>query len=199
MLAAIAAVGSGLGDSSTTELVLVAIVFHLTILVLFKLGAFLVLGLLETEGRSHRLEDLHGLAQRDPLIAGSMFIFMLALAGVPPLSGFLSKLLMINGIVNISAGTGSTSADAIIPWAETVDPVFWLAMAIVLNSALSLFYYLRIGLVMFFEAPENAKPLRKAFHLRNTILVLTVLTVFFGIGSGAEYLLDLVEKAVEAL
>ena len=58
MLAAIAAVGSGLGDSSTTELVLIAIVFHLTILVLFKLGAFLVLGLLETEGRSHRLEDL---------------------------------------------------------------------------------------------------------------------------------------------
>ncbi|GIS41878.1 MAG: hypothetical protein Ct9H90mP14_3340 [Methanobacteriota archaeon] len=59
-------------------------------------------------------------------------------------------------------------------------------MAIVLNSALSLFYYLRIGLVMFFEAPENAKPLRKALHLRNTILVLTVLTVFFGIGSGAD-------------
>ena len=199
MLAAVAAVGSGLGDTSTTELVLVAIVFHLTILVLFKLGAFLVLAMLETEGRSHRLEDLHGLAKRDPLIAGSMFIFMLALAGVPPLSGFLSKLLMINGIVNISAGTGSTSADAIVPWAESVDPVFWLAMAIVLNSALSLFYYLRIGLVMFFEAPENAKPLRKSLHLRNTILVLTVLTVFFGIGSGAEYLLDLVETAVKSL
>ena len=199
MLAAVAAVGSGLGDTSTTELVLVAIVFHLTILVLFKLGAFLVLAMLETEGPSHRLEDLHGLAKRDPLIAGSMFIFMLALAGVPPLSGFLSKLLMINGIVNISAGTGSTSADAIVPWAESVDPVFWLAMAIVLNSALSLFYYLRIGLVMFFEAPENAKPLRKSLHLRNTILVLTVLTVFFGIGSGAEYLLDLVKEAVSAL
>jgi len=199
MLAAVAAVGSGLGDTSTTELVLVAIVFHLTILVLFKLGAFLVLAMLETEGRSHRLEDLHGLSQRDPLIAGSMFIFMLALAGVPPLSGFLSKLLMINGIVNISAGTGSTSADAIVPWAESVDPVFWLAMAIVLNSALSLFYYLRIGLVMFFEAPENAKPLRKALHLRNTILVLTVLTVFFGLGPGAEYLLDLVEGAVSDL
>ena len=199
MLAAVAAVGSGLGDTSTTELVLVAIVFHLTILVLFKLGAFLVLAMLETEGRSHRLEDLHGLAQRDPLIAGSMFIFMLALAGVPPLSGFLSKLLMINGIVNISAGTGSTSADAIVPWAESVDPVFWLAMAIVLNSALSLFYYLRIGLVMFFEAPENEKPLRKSLHLRNTILVLTILTVFFGLGPGAEYLLDLVEGAVSDL
>lgn len=199
MLAALAAIGSGLGDADSTQLVLIAIVFHLTILVLFKLGAFLVLSLLETEGRSHRLEDLHGLARRDPQLAGSMFIFMLALAGVPPLSGFLSKLLMINGIVNISAGTGSTSADAIMPWAETVDPVFWLAIAIVLNSALSLFYYLRLCLVMFFEEPEEAKPLRQAGHLRRAILVLAALTVFFGIGSGAEFLLDLVKTAVAAL
>lgn len=199
MLAALAAVGSGLGDADSTQLVLVAIVFHLTILVLFKLGAFLVLSLLETEGRSHRLEDLHGLARRDPQLAGSMFIFMMALAGVPPLSGFLSKLLMINGIVNISAGTGSTSADAIMPWAETVDPVFWLAIAIVLNSALSLFYYLRLCLVMFLEEPEEAKPLRQAGHLRRAILVLAALTVFFGIGSGAEFLLDLVKNAVAAL
>ena len=199
MLAALAAVGSGLGDASTTKLVLIAIVFHLTILVLFKFGAFLVLGLLETEGRSHRLEDLHGLARRDPLIAGSMFIFMLSLAGVPPLSGFLSKLLMINGIVNISAGTGSTTADAIVPWAETVDPVFWLAIAIVLNSALSLFYYLRLCLVMFFEEPDVSKPLRHAGHLRRAIIVLAVLSVFFGIGAGAEFLLELVETAVAAM
>lgn len=199
MLAALAAIGSGLGDADSTQLVLVAIVFHLTILVLFKLGAFLVLGLLETEGRSHRLEDLHGLARRDPQMAGSMFIFMLALAGVPPLSGFLSKLLMINGIVNISAGTGSTSADAIVPWAETVDPVFWLAIAIVLNSALSLFYYLRLCLVMFFEEPEDTQPLRRAGDLRRAILVLAALTVFFGIGAGAEFLLDLVETAVAAM
>ncbi|MDG1535802.1 MAG: NADH-quinone oxidoreductase subunit N [Candidatus Thalassarchaeaceae archaeon] len=199
MLAALAAVGSGLGDASTTKLVLIAIVFHLTILVLFKFGAFLVLGLLETEGRSHRLEDLHGLARRDPLIAGSMFIFMLSLAGVPPLSGFLSKLLMINGIVNISAGTGSTTADAIVPWAETVDPVFWLAIAIVLNSALSLFYYLRLCLVMFFEEPDVSKPLRRAGHLRRAIIVLAVLSLFFGIGAGAEFLLELVETAVAAM
>lgn len=199
MLAAIAAIGSGLGTHEANEIVVTAIVFHLTILVLFKLGAFLVLSMLEIEGRSHRLEDLHGLASRDPMMAGSMFVFMLALAGVPPLSGFLSKLLMINGIVNISAGTGSSSADAIIPWAESVDPVFWLAIAIVINSALSLFYYLRICLVMFFEESESSKPLHSAYFLRNAIMVLTVLTVFFGIGPGSEYLLELVTDAVSTM
>ena len=108
MLAGLAAIGSGLASEEAMKLVLTAIVFHLAVLVVFKFGAFLVLSLLETEGRSHELEDLHGLARREPLIAGSMFLFMLSLAGVPPLSGFLSKFLMINGIVNISAGTGAS-------------------------------------------------------------------------------------------
>mgnify|MGYP003324982120 CR=1 FL=1 len=114
MLAGLAAIGSGLASEEALELVLTAIVFHLAVLVIFKFGAFLVLSLLETEGRSHELEDLHGLARRDPLVAGSMFLFMLSLAGVPPLSGFLSKFLMINGIVNISAGTGASDSSSVI-------------------------------------------------------------------------------------
>ena len=199
MLAAIAVVGSGISGTDQSSIILTAVSFHLFVLVLFKLGAFLVLALLETEGKGHEIEHLHGLGRRDPLIAGSMFLFVLSLAGVPPLSGFLSKLLMINGIVSTSASTGSSSSADVLSWAESVDPLFWLAAAIVLNSALSLFYYLRIGLVMFFEEPENAKPLRKAVHLRNSILVLALLTVLFGFGSGAEYLLDLVDTAVSSL
>ena len=66
---------------------------------------------------------------------------------------------MINGIVSTSASTGSSDTSDIATWAESVDPLFWLA-AIVLNSALSLFYYLRIGLVMFFEEPVSTKPLK---------------------------------------
>ena len=72
MLAGLAAIGSGLASEEAMKLVLTAIVFHLAVLVVFKFGAFLVLSLLETEGRSHELEDLHGLARREPLIAGSI-------------------------------------------------------------------------------------------------------------------------------
>ena len=106
MLAAISVIGSGLAGEEGTKMILIAITFHLAVLVLFKLGAFLVLALLETGGRGHRMEDLHGLGRKEPLIAGSMFLFMLSLAGVPPLSGFLSKLLMVNGIVSSSADSG---------------------------------------------------------------------------------------------
>ncbi|MEC8874782.1 MAG: NADH-quinone oxidoreductase subunit N [Candidatus Thermoplasmatota archaeon] len=195
MLAALAAVGTGMGSA---DLVLTAVLFHLTILVLFKLGSFLVLSILETEGGSHRLEGLHGLARRDPIVACSMFVFVLSLAGVPPFSGFLSKLLMINGIVGLTAGTGSLSGAAILSWATSVNPAFWLAVAIVFNSALSLFYYLRMGLVMFFEAPEDVSPVHVANPLRAAIALCAVLTVLLGIGPLSEAVLDLVSGAADA-
>ena len=198
MLAGFAAIGSGLGSGEAIELVLIAIVFHLAVLVIFKFGAFLVLSLLETEGRSHRLEDLHGLARREPLVAGSMLLFMLSLAGVPPLSGFLSKFLMINGIVNISAGTGASDATSVIDWLTSVEPVFWLAFAIVINSALSMFYYLRIGLVMFFEEPEDTRTLKDAFSLRLAIVVCAILTILVGIGPLSDSLLEMVAEAINS-
>ena len=199
MLAAIAVVGSGISSVDQNAIILTAVSFHLFVLVLFKLGAFLVLALLEIEGRGHELQHLYGLGRRDPLIAGSMFLFVLSLAGVPPLSGFLSKLLMINGIVSTSASTGSSSTVDIVSWAESVDPLFWLAAAIVLNSALSLFYYLRIGLVMFFEEPSTEKSLTAAPSLRMTIFACALLTLLCGIGPLSEWLLDTVSSAIDSL
>ena len=199
MLAAIAVVGSGISSVDQNAIILTAVSFHLFVLVLFKLGAFLVLALLETEGKGHEIQHLYGLGRRDPLIAGSMFLFVLSLAGVPPLSGFLSKLLMINGIVSTSASTGSLSSVDIVSWAESVDPLFWLAAAIVLNSALSLFYYLRIGLVMFFEEPSTEKSLRAAPSLRMAIFACALLTVLCGIGPVSEWLLDTVSSAIDSL
>jgi NADH-quinone oxidoreductase subunit N len=198
MLAAIAAIGSGLGSDEANTLILTAVMFHLTILVLFKLGAFLVLSLIEIEGNSHHLSGLNGLVKRDPIIAISMFIFMLSLAGVPPLSGFLSKLLMINGIVNVSAGTGSITSAAILPWAISVNLIFWLALAIVINSAISLFYYLRIGLIMFFEEPVSEKPLSLAIYLRIAIIFCALASILFGIGPLSESLLGVVNEAAQS-
>ena len=199
MLAAISVIGSGLAGEEGTRIILIAITFHLAVLVLFKLGAFLVLALLDTDGRGHRMEDLHGLGRKEPLIAGSMFLFMLSLAGVPPLSGFLSKLLMVNGIVSSSADTGNSSAADVYSWMDTVDPVFWLAAAIVVNSALSLFYYLRLSLVMFFEEPEKSPRLKSASSLRMAIMACSILTVLCGIGPVSEWLVSLVSTSIDSL
>ena len=199
MLAAIAAIGSGLGDYNSNVLIITALIFHLTILVLFKFGAFLVLTLLENEGLSHNMDGLKGLTRRDPVIAISMFIFMLSLAGIPPLSGFLSKLLMINGIVNVSAGTGSVSSATVLTWITSVNVVFWLALSIVINSAISLFYYLRVGLLMFFEEPVVEGPLAKSIYLRITIIACAIFTLLLGIGPLSESLLEIANEAAQSL
>lgn len=197
MLAAVSAIGSGMADPGAQEMIVMAVLFHLCVLVLFKMGPFMVLSSIEREGSSHRVSGLNGLASRDPLLAASMFVFMLSLAGVPPFSGFLSKLLMINGIVTVSAGTGGAST--ILSWATSVDPVFWLAVAIVLNSALSMFYYLRMGMVMFFEPNEGSEGSPCDPLLRGIIIVMALLSMAFGIGPSSEWLLDLAEGAAAAL
>ena len=197
MLAAVSAIGSGLADGPVPEMIVVAVLFHLCVLVLFKMGPFMVLSSIEREGGSHRVAGLNGLASRDPLLAASMFVFMLSLAGVPPFSGFLSKLLMLNGIVTVSAGTGG--ADSILSWASSVEPAFWLAVAIVLNSALSIFYYLRMGMVMFFEPNEGGEGSPCNPVIRTIIVSLAVLSLAFGIGPPSEWLLGLAEDAAAAL
>ncbi|HJM19650.1 MAG TPA: NADH-quinone oxidoreductase subunit N [Candidatus Thalassarchaeaceae archaeon] len=198
LLAAVAALGinaSREGDHVVAELIVAAMLFHLTVLVLFKLGSFLVLSMLESEGRGSRLEDLYGLAKREPLIATALFIFMLSLAGVPPLSGFLSKLLLVSGIIDATVHNTMSFDEGVVAAIRSLHWVFFLALLVFLNSALSLFYYLRVGWVMFFEEPATKKRLVYAPFLRITIMLCMVGTLAFGIGPLADHLLTLVSNA----
>ena len=116
-----------MAGAATSRLLITAVVFHLLVLAFFKSGAFLVLTLTEMKGDdANKMESLYGLGRRDPIIAAAMFVFMLALAGVPPLSGFLSKFLVIDGIVTANAASGSVSAGGAIEWLSSVHWVFWL-------------------------------------------------------------------------
>ena len=105
-LVAVAAWKSGNFEDNgikAVELIIGAVIFHLFVLISFKIGAFMVLSHLETENEVTDMSSLHGLAKREPIIATSMFVFMLALAGVPPLAGFMSKFLMVTGIVQVAS------------------------------------------------------------------------------------------------
>ena len=180
----------------TMQMRLLRQLFHLFVLVAFKLGAFLVLGLLEMEGGASRLSALSGLARRDPLIGTAMFIFMLALAGVPPLAGFMSKFLVIAGIVSTSVGElwmNGTVSFSDLHW------VWWLALAMFINSAISVFYYLRIGVVMFLDVPEEGrrKPLPYGASIRMAIWICLVATILLGLSG--DTLIDMCYRAADSL
>ncbi|RJU85863.1 MAG: NADH-quinone oxidoreductase subunit N [Candidatus Poseidoniales archaeon] len=201
MMAALTAVGAwkwGEVDAPAeyAEAIVAAVLFHLFVLVAFKLGAFLVLALLEMEGGASRLSALSGLAKRDPLIGTAMFIFMLALAGVPPLAGFMSKFLVVAGIVSASIGELSTNGS--VSFSE-LHWIWWLALAMFINSAISVFYYLRIGVVMFLDVPEEGrrKPLPYGASIRMAIWICLVATIILGLSG--DTLIDMCYRAAESL
>ena len=118
---------------------------------------------------------------------------MISLAGVPPMAGFLSKLLVIMGIVEVATGTGSLSAIGDAHW------VWWLALLMVINSAISMFYYLRIAVVMYFHEPEEGREgaLVSGSSIRVAIALCAIGTVAFGLYGGE--LIELCRNAADSL
>jgi NADH-quinone oxidoreductase subunit N len=207
MLAGLTAIGAWNWDpklaghgGDAAIMVMTAILFHLVVLVCFKLGAFLVLSVLESEGEVSKMSNLRGLAKREPLLAVSMFIFMISLAGVPPMSGFMSKLLMIMGIVKVAIGDmGDAISNGDLLSIGDAHWVWWLALIMVLNSAISMFYYLRVVVTMYFHEPEGTRqgPLPNGWQVRTAIFACVVASVFFGINADA--LINLCEMAANSL
>lgn len=110
-----------------------AVLLYLAIYLAMTLGAFLcVLALTDADGRPvERLEDLGGLAQSRPWLSVALSIFMLSLAGLPPLFGFMAKLAVFNA---------------------AVDAGMWLLAVLgVLASVVAAYYYLRIVKILFFD------------------------------------------------
>ena len=124
---------------------------------------------------------------------------MLSLAGVPPLAGFMSKLLVIMGIVKVAAGDlGAVLASGGNVSFSDIHWVWYLALLMVINSAISVYYYLRIGVVMFFhDVPEGKSLLPKGNSVRLAIIGCLTLTLYFGIS--ADGLIEVCRTAADSL
>lgn len=149
-----------------------AAMFYLAVYSFMNLGAFGVLTLLGRENEERvLLSDLAGLGFRHPALAAAMAIFMVSLGGIPPTAGFMGKVYVFGVALN---------AD-LVP----------LVIVGVLNSVVSVFYYLRITVAMYMEEPR-AEPARVSFALPSTIALAlaVVLTIWWGVQAH-----DLLERA----
>jgi NADH-quinone oxidoreductase subunit N len=125
------------------------------------------------------VEDFAGLAARKPGLAAAMALFMLSLAGVPPLVGFLGKLYVFSAAVQAN--------------------LTWLAILGVINSVISAYYYLRVVVVMYMrdgKAPEGA-PALVSPALQVGVGLSAVAVVALGLWPGP--ILDLARVTVAAL
>jgi NADH-quinone oxidoreductase subunit N len=116
--------------------------FYIVTYVLTTLGTFGLIMLLSRQGfESEEINDLAGLGQRAPWMAGVMALLMFSLAGVPPLVGFYAKLSILQALVTTAA-----------------VPYIALAVFAVMMSLVGSFYYLRIVKVMYFDPPAAGMP-----------------------------------------
>jgi NADH-quinone oxidoreductase subunit N len=142
-----------------------------------NIGAFAVVTWLQHHGHGTNVEDFNGLGSRSPLAALAMTVFMLSLMGLPPLVGFYAKYYVILATIE---------ADQL-----------WLAVSIVLASAVSAFFYLRVVAVMYFAEPAGADiPESRTPMLGLGVVGMALGTVLFGIFSGRVF--DLAQNWVEA-
>jgi NADH-quinone oxidoreductase subunit N len=158
------------------------LLFYLFAYAFMNVGAFAVIiaaGRFEgATGRGETLDDFAGLAARKPGLAVAMALFMLSLAGVPPLAGFLAKLYVFGAAVR----------------AELV----WLAVFGVVNSVISAYYYLRVVVQMYMrEGRPAAVPAPVSAGLQVGVIIAAVAIVLLGLWPGP--IVDLARVAALAL
>ncbi len=123
--------GNAMGRSS--------ILFYLLAYAFMNIGAFTILMVMAKKNDPHEdLDSFAGMGFRYPLTALAMSVFMFSMAGIPPTAGFIGKFYIFSAAVK--------SHD------------YWLAVIGVLNSAVSVYYYLRVVVYMYFKEPEGEIP-----------------------------------------
>jgi NADH-quinone oxidoreductase subunit N len=140
--------------------------FHILTHAFMKSGAFMVVAAMGAVAIGEKLDDFKGLGRRAPWLALAMTLFLLSLAGIPPLAGFASKFVLFSSAVYASAPGPN--------W------LVWLAIAGVLNSALSLYYYARVIKNMYMEKgpPE---PIRLTPMLKIAVALAAIMVVVIGV------------------
>jgi NADH-quinone oxidoreductase subunit N len=167
MLAGFAAyrVAEGFGDGSeAADLGVASVLYYLLAYSFMNIGAFAIVSWIQHRGRGMELEDFNGLGASHPLPAAAMTVFLISLMGIPPTIGFYAKYYVIVALIDAN--------------------LLWLALAIVVMSAVSAFFYLRVVAVMYFqEGRDSDRPF--STPLLNTGIALMVIGVFvLGLFSG---------------
>jgi NADH-quinone oxidoreductase subunit N len=152
-----------LGFACFSDTGIAAIVFYVVTYAFMNLGAFLVvMAVAEKSDGDETLSAFKGLGRRAPMTAAMMALFLFSLTGLPPFAGFVGKFYIFAAL--LKAG-GSWN------WV--------LAVVGVLNSVISLFYYVRVVRAMFLEKSDRTEPteVRKLFGATGAFLAIPTLVL----------------------
>ena len=147
-----------------------ATLFYTTVYAFTLVGAFGVVALVRRETGGDDFAHFSTLRSRSPLLAGCMAIFMLSLAGLPPLAGFFGKFYLFSAAMRAGENHG----------------LLWLVALALLGSFISLYYYLAVLKAIFVdESPTKASTIKLDFLQRTSLTMLAATILFLGIWPGS--------------
>jgi NADH-quinone oxidoreductase subunit N len=143
-----------------------AVLFYLLSYALVKIGAFTIVSEIGGVGEKNlTLDDYAGLAQRQPVAAAALSLYLLSLLGLPVTAGFFGKFYIFKAAVN--------------------SHLIWLAVLMAINSVIGAYYYLRVIVVMYMREGSAeamaAAPVRFPVAVNVVLAVTAIGTVYFGL------------------
>ena len=161
----IAQIGNVLiGLAAGTKMGSDAILFYLLTYLFANLGAFAVVIAVGNAIRSDEIEDYNGLNRRSPFLAFSMLVFLLSLAGVPPLAGFIGKLYIFVAAIK--------------------EELYTLIAVGLINIVIAMYYYLVIVKKMYINEPSDPSTLSITAPIKVAVYVGLAGTLLLGIYPG---------------
>ncbi len=138
-----------------------SVLFFLATYAFTNLGAFAAVIAISQRIKSDKIEDYGGMFRRAPLLALALVFCLLSLTGIPPTAGFVAKVYIFDAAVQ---------ADLV-----------WLAVIGAVNSVISVYYYLRIAVVMYGREPEDTGPVLATPSLALALTVATAGVLVLGV------------------
>jgi NADH-quinone oxidoreductase subunit N len=164
LVAVTAAAASSQTDQ--TGVAVAAVLYYLAVYALMKLGAFIMVAQLGGAAERHlEIDDMAGLASRQPVAAACFSLFLFSLLGLPVTAGFLGKLYLFNAALSAH--------------------LVWLAVFLALNTTIGAFYYLRVIVVMYMREPhQDWPPARVRWATTLVLLAAACGTIYLGLFPG---------------
>ena len=154
-----------LGVMANTPQGVAAVVYYAMTYGLTVIGAFGVVAVVEARTGSCRIADFAGLGKRSPLLAGALLIFLLSLAGIPPLAGFFGKFYVFAAAANGAKELG----------------LLWTVVVALAMSTVSLYYYLKVlKQVYVLAAPDGAGEIKMSLVTRLVLVAMAAAVVLLG-------------------
>jgi NADH-quinone oxidoreductase subunit N len=156
ILMGVVAAAGGSSDGVTATLI------YLMIYAFMQMGAFGVIVLLRRQDvAGDELKDFSGLHFRNPYAAFAMLLFMLSLGGIPPTAGFMGKFWLFKAAIDVK--------------------LYPLALIGVLNSAVSLYYYIRVVVFMYLKPETSGSEPTTSVGIALTLAAAVAVTIVLGV------------------